>query len=120
MALVKYLKSLVMDLISKSAFGNVKTLMNLNTLLGFSELQIEQVIDNCETLFCLEDVMATVEILDISRAKKIVDVLGQAFADVIAIGEEMAYDAGGDSDDELEENVLLGEWAVLAEDEELF
>ena len=119
MALVKYHKSLVMELITKSAFGHVKTLMNLNTLLGFSELQIEQVIDNCETLFCLEDVMATVEIWDIRHAKKILDVLGQVFTDVIAIGEEMAYDAGGDSDDELEDNVLLGDWAALAEDEEL-
>ena len=40
-----------MELIRKFALGHVKTLMNLNTRLGFSGLQIEQVVDNCETLF---------------------------------------------------------------------
>ena len=31
----------------------------------------------------------------------------------------MVYDTAGDSDDALEDNALLGEWAPLAEDEEL-
>ena len=60
--LTKYHKSLVMELLRKSAFGHVKSLTSLSSLLGFSELQIEQVVSNCETLFCLEDVLRSIEI----------------------------------------------------------
>ena len=65
-----------MGLIGKSAHGQLAGLTNVNTLLGFSELQIEQVVSNCEQIFSLEDVMRTVEIWDTCHAKKILDVLG--------------------------------------------
>jgi len=118
-ALVKYHKSLVMELIRKSAYGHVKSLTNVNSLLGFSELQIEQVVSNCETLFCLEDVMKTVEIWDMCHAKTILDVLGHVFGDIATSGVNMVHDTGDESNDELDDDELLGEWAALAEDEEL-
>ena len=56
-----------MELIRKSAFGHVKTLMNLNALLAFSELQI---VDNCCEALFYQDVMAVVEMWDMCHAKK--------------------------------------------------
>ena len=53
--------------------------------------------------------------------KKSLNVLGQVFGDIhaIACGEEMVYNTFGNSDDELDDNVLLGQWAAITEDEEL-
>ena len=118
--LTKYHKSLVMELLRKSAFGHVKSLTNLSSLLGFSELQIEQVVINCETLFCLEDVLRSIEIWDILRhAKKILDVLSDVFGDIDSSVLNMLHNTGVESDDECDDDELLGEWAALAEDEEL-
>lgn len=121
-ALVKYHKSLLMKLIGKSAHGHVKSLTNLNTLLGFSEIQIEQVVDNCENIFCLEDVMRTVEIWDMCHAKTILDVLGHVFGDIAVNIDNMGHGSEAESNDELDElddDELLGEWAALVEDEDL-
>lgn len=114
-ALMRYRKSLVMNLIGKSPHGQVKSLTNVNTLLGFSELQIEQVVNSCETIFSLEDVLRCVEIWDMHHAKKIINVLAHVFKD-IATNTEMAED---ESDEEFDDDELLGEWAALAEDDEL-
>lgn len=117
--LTKYHKSLVMELLRKSAFGHVKSLTNLSSLLGFSELQIEQVVINCETLFCLEDVLRSIEIWDMRHAKKILDVLSDVFGDIDSSVLNMLDNTGVESDDECDDDELLGEWAALAEDEEL-
>lgn len=117
--LTKYHKSLVMELLRKSAFGHVTSLTNLSSLLGFSELQIEQVVINCETLFCLEDVLRSIEIWDMRHAKKILDVLSDVFGDINSSVLNMLHNTGVESDDECDDDELLGEWAALAEDEEL-
>ena len=118
-ALIKYRKSLVMGLIGKSAHGQLASLTNINTLLGFSELQIEQVVSNCEQIFSLEDVMRTVEIWDTCHAKKILDVLGSVFKDIATSNDNQAKGEINDGDELLDDDELLGEWAVLAEDDEL-
>ena len=115
-ALIKYRKSLVIGLIGKSAHGQLASLTNINTLLGFSELQIEQVVSNCEQIFSLEDVMRTVEIWDTCHAKKILDVLGK---DIATSNDNQAKGEINDGDQLLDDDELLGEWAVLAEDDEL-
>ena len=117
--LTKYHKSLVMELLRKSACGHVKSLTNLSSLLGFSELQIEQVVINCETLFCLDDVLRSIEIWDMRHAKKILDVLSDVFGDIDSSVLNMLHNTGVQSDDECDDDELLGEWAALAEDEEL-
>ena len=81
--------------------------------------QIDQVVNNCETLFCLDDVIQKVEIWEMCHAKKILDVLGQVFDDVTSSGMDMVCDTGNTSDCEIDDDVLLGEWVALTEDEEL-
>ena len=108
-----------MELLRKSAFGHVKSLTNLSSLLGFSELQIEQVVINCETLFCLEDVLRSIEIWDMRHAKKILDVLSDVFGGIDSSVLSIVHNAGVENDDEGDNDELLEEWAALAEDEEL-
>lgn len=112
-ALIKYRKSLVMGLIGKSAHGQLASLTNINTLLGFSELQIEQVVSNCEQIFSLEYVMRIVEIWDTCHAKKILDVLVSVFKNIATSNDNQAKGEINDYDE------VLGEWAVLTEDDEL-
>ena len=53
-------KSLVENLIKKSN-DQVKTLTHPQFLLGFSKVQIAQVLDNCEYIFTVQDVLDKVE-----------------------------------------------------------
>ena len=62
--LIKYHKSLVLKLVNTTAYGDVKTLTNLQFMLGFSEHQITQVVDNLGMIFSLSDVYEFVEIWD--------------------------------------------------------
>ena len=86
---------------------------------GFSELQIEQVVSNCEQIFSLEDVTRPVEIWDTCHAKKILDVLRSLFKDIATSNDNQAKDEINDDDELPDDNEVLGEWAVLAEDDEL-
>ena len=63
--------------------------------------------------------MKTVEIWDMCHAKTILDVLGHVFGDIATSGVNMVHDTGDESNDELDDDELLGEWAALAEDEEV-
>ena len=109
-ALIKYCKSLVMGLIDKSAHGQLASLTNINTLLGLSELQIEQVVSNCEQIFSLEDVMRIVEVWDTCHAKKILDLLVSVFKDIATSNDNQAKSEIND-DDELpdDDDEELGE-----------
>lgn len=102
-------KVLVMDLIGKSAKDFVKTLTHFNVSLEFSELQIEQVISNCDKLFSLEDILDNVEMWDVQHAHKILNIISQVFGDITVSSE--SDDSVSDNDD-----LLLGEWTVLMED----
>lgn len=63
-ALIKYHKSLVMKLVGITANGDVRTLTDLQLILGFSEHQITQVLSNLGILFTLSDIYQVVEIWD--------------------------------------------------------
>ena len=62
--LICYHKSLITSLVKKSANGQLKTLADTSLLLGFSEVQVEQVVDNCGKLCTLQDILDNVEIWD--------------------------------------------------------
>ena len=113
-----------MGLIDKSAHGQLASLTNINTLLGLSELQIEQVVSNCEQIFSLEDVMRIVEVWDTCHAKKILDLLVSVFKDIATSNDNQAKSEINDDDelpdyDDDDDDEVLGEWTVLAEDDEL-
>ena len=117
-SLVKYHKTLVMELIGRTTKGELKSLTNLNVLLGFSELQVEQVINS---LFSLDDICDNVEIWDMKHAHRIMNMINHVFGDVStssAVSQSSCTSLDSDSDDELDD-MLLGEWTALIEDEDL-
>lgn len=116
--LISYHKSLVNSLISKSAHGQLKTSTNLQFILGFSEQQISQVLDNCEKIFSLEDVCNYVEIWDMQHAHEILNIVSQTFGDCCDIQD---YDCQSDDtdDDEHDTDTWLGDWHTLLDDDEL-
>lgn len=52
----RYHKSLVAELVRIHANGIIKSQISLPMLIGFSELQISQVLEHCGHLFTLQDV----------------------------------------------------------------
>lgn len=60
--LTKYHKLLISNLVSTTAKTDIKTLTSITLLLGFSELQIQQVLDNLHKLFSSSDICKFVEI----------------------------------------------------------
>lgn len=113
--LILYYKLLVHDMISKSA--NMKTLMDIKFLLGFSEQQISQVLDNCDKLFSIEDILTYVEIWDIKHAREILHMIGQTFEDCEI---SVSYPSQSEGFDEHDDDICLGDWSVLLDDDELF
>lgn len=111
-----YHKSLIMDLAKTSAGDELKTLTDPHVLLGFSELQISQVMHNLHKLFTIDDVCSTVEIWHLKHAYKILEILSQVYGDV---GEIEHF-----SDDQDEYDIELDdfneEWDELLNDDSLF
>lgn len=74
--LTQYYKSIVIKLLNTTAHGDVRTLTNLQFMLGFSKHQITQVLDNLDRIFSLFDVYKFVEIWDMQHALEILTVIG--------------------------------------------
>ena len=74
-----YHKSLIMDMAKTSGGDELKTLTNPHILLGFSELQISQVLDNIDKLFTIDDVCSSVEIWHLKHAHKILEILSRVW-----------------------------------------
>ena len=87
-----YHKFLVKELLDKSNNDQLKTLMNPQFLLGFSEHQILQVVANVFKMFTLDDVCCYVEIWNMNHAFKILDILSQVFGDICEIDENFFND----------------------------
>ena len=86
-----YHKFLVKEFLDKSKKDQLKTLMNPEFLLGFSEHQILQVVANAFKMFTLDDVCCYVEIWNMNRAFKILDILSQVFGDICEIDENFFF-----------------------------
>ena len=114
-----YHKVLVYELINKSESGQLKTLTNPQFLLGFTELQISQVMDNAEKIFSIDDVYFFVEIWNLKHAHKILEILSQVYGDVLEIEDLFDDDQiHGDCDYELDD--LNEQWDNLLHDDSLF
>ena len=89
-------------------------------MLGFSEHQISQVLENVASLFNLSDIYKSVEVWDQRRhAQKILSVLSSVFKD-ISCDEDWHwngthYDHNQEFDDE-----FMDEWNEILQDNELF
>lgn len=78
--LVQYYKTILIKLLNTTAHGDVRT--NLQFMLGFSEHEITQVLDNLDAIFSLSDVYRFVEIWDMCHAQEILKVISKGFNDV--------------------------------------
>ena len=117
--LIKYYKSILMQLVGATANGNVKTLTNIQFMLGFSEHQISQVLDNLHRIFSVADIFKLVEIWDKRHAQKILVIVGDVFQDINVKSDSdvavMNNTDGYEFDDE-----LLDEWQELLQDDDLY
>ena len=118
--LIKYHKSLLVDFVGMATKANLKTLTNIQFMLGFGDLQISQVLDNLEHIFEMSDVYRTVEIWHKRHALEIVRVTGETFHDT-NVNSNDAYDV----DDDDADNVVfsedqLDELSDILLDDELF
>ena len=71
-----------MLLVGTTANGNVKTLTNLQFMLGFSHHQISQVLDKLHRIFPTGDVYNLVEIWDRRHAQRILSIVSNIFQDI--------------------------------------
>lgn len=99
------------NLTKRDASDKLKYFTHPKFLLGFSELQIQQVLDDCPNLFSIADICHFVEIWDFQHALKIHDILQEMFGDL--------EDSSTCSDDELsddEEEFFGSDWNDLADE----
>ena len=112
-------KKLVLELLNTTANGEVKTLANLQFMLGFPEHQISQVLEHVASLFNLSDIYKSVEVWDHRHAQKILSVLSSVFK-YISCDEDWNwndthYDHKQEFDDE-----FMDEWDEILQDDEWF
>ena len=121
--LIKYHKSLLVDFVGMAANANIKTLTNIQFMLGFGELQISQVLDNLEHIFEMADVYRTVEIWHKRHAQEIVKVIAETFQDTNTDSNDVHVTNSDDDDDDdnaVFSEDLLDEWNDILLDDELF
>ncbi len=116
--LIKYHKSIVMQLVGSTANGNVKTLINLQFMLGFSQHQISQVLENVHRIFSIADVYKYIEIWDRRHAQKILLIINSVFQDTCDSQDSPV--AEDDTNDFEFDDELLDEWHDFLQDDELF
>ena len=119
-SLTKYHKSLVRQLVNTSAYGDVKTLTNLQFMLGFTDHQISQVAENLGMLFTLSDVYQFIEIWDKRHAVKILSVINDVFRDVKEDNQSHCLSSDDNDDNYVFDDELLDEWDEILQDDELF
>ena len=112
--LYRYHKSLVMELVAKTG-EDLKALTNPQILLGISEIQISQVLENIDKLFTIDDVCSSVEIWHMKHAYKVLDILHQVYGDVGEIAHLFTEDQ---LDYELDD--FTEQWEELLHDDSLF
>ena len=116
--LMTYHKLLISNLVSTAAKTDIKTLTGITLLLGFSELQIQQVLDNLHKLFSPSDICKFVEVWDMKHCNKILSIIKNIFKDI-----EDHPDTNGNSSTEMDgmdDIVLIDDWENLLDDSELF
>lgn len=112
--LVTYHKLLLINLTKRDASSKLKYFTHPKFMLGFSELQIQQVLDHCPNLFSIADICRFVEIWDLQHAFKIHGILQEMFGDL----EHTDISSDDEMSDE-EEEFFDSDWNDLALDDEM-
>ena len=112
--LISYHNSFVRDMKSKSMSAEFKTLIDIKFLIGFTVQQISQVLDNCDKLFSIDDILTHVEIWDIKHAHNILGMIAETFGDCCYSPHTCPTDEPDESDEYLEG------WSMLFDDDDLF
>ena len=110
-----YHKSLITSLLKRDASGKLKSFTHSKSLLGFSDIQISQVLDHCSEMFSIRDICNLVEIWDLQHAIKIYGILDVIFMDM----DDSLIDIEDDDLSSDEEDILPEDWRDLAPDDEL-
>ena len=116
--LKRYHKSLVAELVRKHANGIIKSQISLPMFIGFSELQISQVLEHCGHLFTLQDVYSFIEIWDIKHAVNILTLIDQVFGDILSPTVENSTECCEDADIEDELDLALHDWNDVIGDDD--
>ena len=107
-----YHKKIVTDLLNTTAKTDLRTLTGIPLLLGFSDIQIQQVVDNIEHIFTISDICCFVEIWDMTHAHKILCIIRDVFQDV--------PDQDYTEDNKLMDDTwVIEDWEYVLEDDEL-
>ena len=88
-------------------------------MLGFSQHQITQVLDNLDVIFSLSEVYRFVEIWDMCRAQEILRVIGNVFNDV-ATGMKSSEPSPVEENGYDFDKEFLDEWNEFLQDNDLF
>ena len=105
-----------MQLVDTTANGNVKTLTNLQFMLGFSHHQISQVLDKLYRIFSTADVYNLIEIWDRRHAQRIILlIVSNVFQDINGNSDLLL--ALNDADNYESDNELLDEWDQFLQDD---
>jgi hypothetical protein len=119
-ALIQYQKKLLIELANTTAKAEIKTLTNIRLMLGFSEHQITQVLNNIDQIFTMSDVCSAVEIWDKRHAEKILNIINSVFGDLLV--DEHLHDSRGESvlDMYVFDDELLNDWQEILQDNDMF
>ena len=94
--------SLLMLLLKRDASGNLKIFNHPSSLLGFSDIQISQVLRHCSLLFTVKDICNFVEIWDFSHVHKNHTIMQKVFGDMDATNSmNITEEFSSDEEDEL-------------------
>lgn len=118
--LISYSKYLLNEFLGKVKGKSLDSFASPEFMLGFSTLQIQQVIDNCDKLFSIQDISNFVEIWDLQHAHRIQEVLQNIFDD---ISEELLNKASlkscDDSENDNDDCEQWNLWMDVAQDDDL-
>ena len=114
----RYHKTLVAEFVVKHANGIIRSQISLPLLIGFSELQISQVLEHCSYLFTLQDVHSFIDIWDIKHAVTILTLIDQVFGDISSPISKYPAEGSEDADIEDELDLALYDWNDVIDDDD--
>lgn len=110
-----FYKSLLIELLKRDSSGKLKVFNHPKYLLGFSDIQISQVITHAPKIFTIDDICNHIEIWDIKHAHKVYQIMQNVFGNMK--GDNTYSDIDEISSDE--DDLLPEDWDDLGVDEEL-
>lgn len=115
-SLTSYHKSLLKEIVKKH-HSNLKV-PSIKFMLGFSEVQIDQVVKNCHCIFT-KDVQEHVEVWHFRHTNAILNIIAETFNDIKCEPRD-CFDLSSTSDDSIVFEDIDVEWECLIQDDELF